>query len=298
MKSARSLPKIVFLGFLPLFLTLSGAHSSFGQAPPGAAGAAQAPQPVAADAPPAAAAQPVPLPAAPPLQPDPASAALPAPAPALQPDPAAPAQPAAAQPAPAAPVQPVPGAAVQPFPPAALPSLSLTRGSHLIGARAVLAGGVLIGTVQDLLFVADSGEYVLVANPSGFVTVPQSMTIFEPGPRILRVNMTFAQVAELPRLLRLGQLDRQFLGRVHTFFRSPRGLAILREGAGRNARGIRPGRAVERRTETRTAERRVDPRTLERRETRTAGKPVIERPTRTEPRATERRPEKEPDPRR
>jgi hypothetical protein len=224
------------------FLALSSTQVSFGQAPASAGGAAQVPQPA-----PAAAAQPLPAPAV--------------------------------QPLPAAPVQPVPAAAAQPVPVAGVPSLSLIRGSHVIGSRAILAGGVPIGTVQDLLSVAGSGEYVLVANPSGFVTIPRSLTIFEPARRILQVNMTFAQVGELPRLLQLAQLNRQFLGRVHGFFRSPRGEAILRNNLARNARPTRPTGGTERRAETRP------PGGVERRaETRTASKPVNRPQTRTEPR--------------
>jgi hypothetical protein len=111
--------------------------------------------------------------------------------------------------------------------------------------------------VQDLLFVAGSGEYVLVANPSGFVTIPRSLTIFEPVPRILQVNMTFAQVVELPRLLQLAQLNRPFLERVHTFFRSPRGEAILRNNLVRNAIPAHAPSVVERRAETHTANKRA-----------------------------------------
>jgi hypothetical protein len=137
----------------------------------------------------------------------------------------------------------------------------------------------VIGTVQDLLFVAGSGEYVLVANPSGFVTIPRSLTVFDPVSRILQVNMTFAQVGELPRLLRLAQLNRQFLERVHGFFRSTRGEAILRNGIARNTRQTRPQGGGERRAETRPpggADRRA--------EMRTTGKPITRPETRPEPR--------------
>jgi hypothetical protein len=134
-----------------------------------------------------------------------------------------------------------------------VPNLSLIRGSHIIGSRAILAGGVVIGTVQDLLLVAGSGEYVLVANPSGFVTIPRSLTIFDPARRVLQVNMTFGQCGELPRLLQLAQLNREFLERVHRFFRSPRGEAILRNGIVHNARPTHPQRGAENRADARTA---------------------------------------------
>ena len=166
---------------------------------------------------------------------------------------------------------------MQPVPVAGVPTLSLIRGSHIIGSRAILAAGVPIGTVQDMLSVAGSGEYVLVANPTGFVTIPRSLTIFEPVPRIVQVNMTFAQVVELPRLLQLAQLNRPFLERVHTFFRSARGEAILRNNSVRNVRQTRPP-GGERRVETRQTgvERRI--------ETRTVNKPAVRPQIRTEPR--------------
>jgi len=278
-----SLTVIALVGFL----SLTGNQVSFGQATPapaGAAGAAQVPQPAAADV----------LPAAAPLQPDPGTVPQPLPAAApLQPDPGTVAQPVPAapvQPAPVAPVQQVPVGAAQPVPVPGVPTLSLTRGSHVIGSRAVLVGGPLIGTVQDMLAVAGSGEYMLVANPSGFVTIPRSLTVFEPGPRILQVNMTFAQVGELPRLPQLGQLNRPFLQRVHNFFGSARGQAILRNNIVRNGRTTRPPGGLERRAETRAqggGERRVETRqpAVERRaETRTVNKPPIRPQIRTEPR--------------
>jgi len=262
MKTARSFA-VIALGLL----ALSGTQVSFGQATPAPTGAgnAQAPQPVAADAPqpaPAAGAQPQPAAGTQPVAADGVQ-----PLPAAQPDPAA-----AAQPAPAAAVPP---AAEQAVPVPGVPTLSLIRGSHIIGARAILIGGVRIGTVQDLLSVAGSGEYVLVANPSGFVSIPRSLTVFDPVSRILQVNMTFAQVAELPRLLRLAQLNSQFLQRVHNFFGSPRGRALLRNGLVRNGRQTRPPAVAETHPPGGTA-RRAD--------TRTANKPTTRPQTRTEPR--------------
>ena len=207
MNTIRSCAVIALVGCL----ALSATELSFGQAPASADPPVQVPEPTPAVPVPAAPAQPLPAAGA---QPVPAAPVQPLPAAAVQPLPVIPGPSAAAQPLPAAPVQPLPAAGEQAVPVAGVPSLSLIRGSHIIGSRAILAGGVAIGTVQDLLFVAGSGEYVLVANPSGFVTIPRSLTIFEPVPRILQVNMTFAQVVELPRLLQLAQLNRSFLERV------------------------------------------------------------------------------------
>jgi hypothetical protein len=275
MNIARSFAVIALVGFL----ALPGTQVSFGQAtptPPGKGGAPQVPQPV----PPATDGLTLPVdqtvpPAA--GQAIPPAAAQPLPA--VQPLPPAPPDPPAAAPVQPDPAAAIPPAAVQPVPAAAVPTLSLTRGSHIIGSPAMLLNGVRIGTVQDLLSVAGSGEYVLVANPSGFVTIPRSLTAFDPVRRILQVNMTFAQVGELPRLLRLAQLNRQFLGRIHTFFRSSRGEAILRNGIARNGRQTRPPGGPERRAEARPpggGERRA--------ETRTVGKPIPRPETRPEPR--------------
>jgi hypothetical protein len=239
MNTARSFAVIALVGFL----ALSRTQGSFGQAPvPQPAPDAAQPVPAASDGlvlpadqtPPPAAVQPLP----------------PAPA---QPLPAAPAQPfptAPAQPVPAGPVPPV---GAQPLPVPGVPGLNLIRGSHIIGSRALVLGGVPIGTVQDLLSVAGSDEYVLIANPSGFVAIPRSLTIFDPVSRILQVNMTFAQCGELPRLLLLARLNREFLERVHRYFHSPHGQAILKNGVARSARPTYPAGGPQNRGETRTA---------------------------------------------
>jgi len=258
MNTIRSCAVIALVGCL----ALSATEVSFGQAPASADPPVQVPEPTPAVPVPAAPAQPLPaagaqpVPAAP-VQPLPAVPVQALPVAPVQPLPIAPGPSAAAQPLPAAPVQPLPAAGEQAVPVSGVPSLSLIRGSHIIGSRAILAGGVAIGTVQDLLFVAGSGEYVLVANPTGFVTIPRSLTIFEPVPRIVQVNMTFAQVVELPRLLQLAQLNRPFLERVHTFFRSPRGEAILRNNLVRNASPAHAPSVAERRAETHTANKRA-----------------------------------------
>jgi hypothetical protein len=225
MNTARSFAVIAFVGLL----ALSSIRVSFGQAPAGAGGGRRGPQPTPADA----------------TQGAPADAGL-VPMGADDPPPGAP-----VQPLPVPGVQPLPG--VQPVPAPGFPSLTLIRGSHIIGSRAILVGGVVIGTVQDLLSVAGSGEYVLVANPSGFVAIPRTLTIFDPVRRILRVNMTFAQVSELPRLLQLALLNRQFLERVHLFFRSPHGQASLKNSVARNAKPTHPSGGAQNRGEMRTA---------------------------------------------
>ena len=256
MNTARSFAVIAFVGLL----ALSSIQVSFGQAPAGAGGGRRGPQPTPADATqgapvdaglvPVAADDPPPGTPVQPLPPAPDQQLPPVGGPA-GPVPAAPVPPLATQPFPVPGVQPLPG--VQPVPAPGFPSLTLIRGSHIIGSRAILVGGVVIGTVQDLLSVAGSGEYVLVANPSGFVAIPRTLTIFDPVRRILRVNMTFAQVSELPRLLQLALLNRQFLERVHLFFRSPHGQASLKNSVARNAKPTHPSGGAQNRGEMRTA---------------------------------------------
>jgi hypothetical protein len=52
-------------------------------------------------------------------------------------------------------------------------------------------------------------------------------------------------------LLQLAQLNRQFLGRVHGFFHSPRGEAIVRNNLVRTARPPHAPSVAERRADTR-----------------------------------------------
>jgi hypothetical protein len=258
MNTTRSFTVIALVGFL----ALSGTQVSFGQAPASAGGVVPVPQPAPAAAQPVrVATDGLTLPVDQTLPP---AAAQPLPGGPVQPLPTAPVQPlppATGQPLPPGGFQPPPPGATQPFPPgafqpppaAAIPSLSLIRGSHIIGSTAILGGGIVIGTVQDLLSVVGSGEYVLVANPSGFVTIPRSLTIFDPVRRSLQVNMTFAQLCELPRLLQLAQLNRDFLERVHRYFHGPHGQAILKNGVAHTARPTHPAGGTQNRGETRTA---------------------------------------------
>ncbi len=237
MNTARSFAVIALVGFL----ALSRTQGSFGQAPvPQPAPDAAQPVPAASDGLVLPADQ-TPPPAA--VQPLPPAPALPLPAAPAQPFPTAPAQPVPA----------VPPVGAQPLPVPGVPGPNLIRGSHIIGSRALVLGGVPIGTVQDLLSVAGSDEYVLIANPSGFVAIPRSLTIFDPVSRILQVNMTFAQCGELPRLLLLARLNREFLERVHRYFHSPHGQAILKNGVARSARPTYPAGGPQNRGETRTA---------------------------------------------
>src|SRR5580700_4791018 len=229
MKTARTLVVMALVGSL----ALSGASVSFGQCVLIPAAPALPPDSQPAPAPGSLPQGPQPLPTAP-----------------AQPFPAAPVQPVPAGPVPPVGAQPVPVPGVQSVPVPGVPNLNLIRGSHIIGSTAFLLGGVPIGTVQDLLSVAGSGEYVLIANPSGFVAIPRSLTIFDPVSRILQVNITFAQCGELPRLLQLAQLNREFLERVHRFFHSPHGQSILKNGVARTARPTHPAGGTQNRGET------------------------------------------------
>ena len=261
MKTARTLVVMVLAGSL----ALSGVSVSFGQCVlvPAAPAIPSDSQPT--PAPGSLPQSPQPLPGAP-VQPVPTAPVQPLPAAPVQPFPAAPVQPVPAGPVPPVGAQPVPVPGVQSVPVPGVPSLNLIRGSHIIGSTAFLLGGVPIGTVQDLLSVAGSGEYVLIANPSGFVAIPRSLTIFDPVSRILQVNMTFAQCGQLPRLLQFAQLNREFLERVHRFFHSPHGQSILKNGVARTAGPTHPAGGTQNRGETRTA-----------------SKPATGQQTRTEP---------------
>jgi len=148
---------------------------------------------------------------------------------------------------------PQPSPVPQPVPPGTLPGLTVYRGSHIVGATAILYNGAPIGTAQDIVFVNGVGEYVLVSYARGFLTIPRRLTTFEPISRVLRVNMTAAQLSELPLLLQVSQLNPQFIERVYAFFRTPHGQSILKNGVARNPKPTRPAGGAQNRGETRTA---------------------------------------------
>ena len=154
------------------------------------------------------------------------------------------------------------------IPQSTLPTLNVIRGSQVIGATAILLGGGPIGTVQDTVVCGNFGDYAVVSYANGFVTIPWRLTTFEPVPRVLQVNMTAAQLAELPLMLQISQLNNlQFAEGVHNFFLAPRGQAILKSAVARNTKlgtTHRPG----------GAENRA--------ETRSAGKPTTQLPIRNE----------------
>jgi hypothetical protein len=271
MKTSRLIVVMMFVGFL----ALSGVPASFGQCVtvPSGPPLPQDPQPApAAGAPPQGAAAPAAGALPPAAQPAPPAGALP-------PDPQLP----TVGSLPPDPQQPLPAAGALPqgsqpalpagvIPPTTVQDLGATLGSQLIGSSAFLLGGGRIGTVRDLISVGGF-EYLLVSYRNRFVTIPRSLTIFEPVPRVCLVRLTGAQFGGLPLITQLSQFnDRRFVQRFDSFFRGQRGQAILRGGFARDTRAIR--------TVPPNRDRRRD-------ETRTAGKPVI--PPQTRPERSEQR---------
>ena len=158
-------------------------------------------------------------------------------------------------------VGPAPGA-VTPAPAAGRPDARLDaqgmpgpmwRGSMVIGSNVDLLGGSRYGTVQDLIF-GNGGcvEYAVVAYQNQFVPIPWDLATFEPGSRVLQVNIDAGRIRELPFVRQMSEIDnRQFFDKVHTYYRADhgfnRGDRNLNPGERRHAmdRGttVRPGTA-------------------------------------------------------
>lgn len=155
-------------------------------------------------------------------------------------------QPGTVAPGTVAPGQPVPGQL-----PATLDTQGAAgpvfRGSMIIGSPVDMTGGAQLGTVQDLV-LAPTGclEYAVVAYQNQFIPIPWDLVNFEPGRRILQVNIDAARIRELPMVGRIGDIENhQFVDRVHTFYRGDHGFRRFNRGEqGRvMERGV-PGRTV------------------------------------------------------
>jgi hypothetical protein len=137
----------------------------------------------------------------------------------------------------------------------------VTLGSQMIGSSAFLLGGGRIGTVQDLMSVGGL-EYLLVSYRRQLVSIPRSLTTFDPRRRLCLVRLTGAQFGGLPVVPRISQFnDRRFVQQFDAFFRGPRGQALFRNELARETRGNRNGQpnGDRRRAETRTAGRPIFP---------------------------------------
>jgi hypothetical protein len=106
------------------------------------------------------------------------------------------------------------------------------RGSAIIGSPVDLMGGTSFGTVQDLM-LGPGGcvDYAVVAYQNQFFPIPWDLANFEPGRRILMVNIDAARIRELPGVGGIGEIgNRQFFDKVHTFYRGDHGFHRFNRG--------------------------------------------------------------------
>jgi PRC-barrel domain len=99
------------------------------------------------------------------------------------------------------------------------------RGSQIIGATVDLRGGSHLGPVTDFV-VSDSGcvDYVIASYQGQYVPIPWAAAMYQPGQRILMVDLDAARIHEMPMFRQMSELtNHQFSDRVHTFYRGVQG---------------------------------------------------------------------------
>jgi len=103
----------------------------------------------------------------------------------------------------------------------------ILRGSQIIGSTVDLRGGSRLGTVQDFV-VGEGGcvEYVVAAYGDQFIPIPWGAAMYQPGQRILMVDIDPGRIHEMPMYHQISELtNRQFSERVNTFYRGTNGRA-------------------------------------------------------------------------
>jgi len=130
------------------------------------------------------------------------------------------------------------------------PAGQILRGSQIIGATVNLRGGSRFGTISDFV-LGDGGcvDYVVASYQNQYVPIPWAAAMYQPGSRILLVDIDAARIHEMPMFRTFAELsNRQFSDRVHTFYRGVNGQQgdMNRRGAGNeqrahsNEQGARP----------------------------------------------------------
>jgi hypothetical protein len=102
---------------------------------------------------------------------------------------------------------------------------SILRGSQIIGSTVDLRGGSRLGTVQDFV-VGEGGcvEYVVAAYGDQFIPIPWGAAMYQPGQRVLMVDIDPGRIHDLPMYHQISELtNRQFSERVNTFYRGTNG---------------------------------------------------------------------------
>jgi hypothetical protein len=105
------------------------------------------------------------------------------------------------------------------------PAAQILRGSQIIGATVNLRGGSRFGAISD--FVLGEGgcvDYVVASYQGQYVPIPWGAAMYQPGSRILLVDIDAARIHEMPMFRTFAELsNRQFSDRVHTFYRGTNG---------------------------------------------------------------------------
>jgi PRC-barrel domain len=119
------------------------------------------------------------------------------------------------------------------------------RGSAIIGSPVDLMAGTSLGTVRDLM-LGPGGcvDYAVVVYQNQFIPIPWDLVNFEPGRRILMVNIDAARIRELPMVAQIGDIENgQFFNKVRTFYRGEHGFHRFNRGEqGRTIERAAPAR--------------------------------------------------------
>ncbi|MBC7819399.1 MAG: PRC-barrel domain-containing protein [Planctomycetaceae bacterium] len=99
-------------------------------------------------------------------------------------------------------------------------STDFRRSSLMIGANVNLRGGTRYGKIHEFV-ISDQGcvDYVIVAHEDRFIPVPWSVTTFDPGQRVVLVDIEQDRIRTIPTFVEYTEFTAPaFIGRVNTFF--------------------------------------------------------------------------------
>jgi hypothetical protein len=130
----------------------------------------------------------------------------------------------------------------------------IRKGSGLMNVNVAIEGGATIGRVTDFV-ISDGGcsEYVVVDSDSRFVLVPFQVVQFDPGRRIMSVNVTRDAWRKIPTFTGTNWpvYDQKYISRVRTTFG-------VHESGYRGDRDRRPLTPGDERRDDRRQDRRDD----------------------------------------
>ena len=95
------------------------------------------------------------------------------------------------------------------------------RSSLIIGSNVNLRGGSRYGKVHEFV-ISEQGcvDYVIVAYENRFVAVPWSATTYDPGQRVVMLNVEQTQIQTVPTYTEWTEFTSPtYIGKVNTFFK-------------------------------------------------------------------------------